>query len=671
MRRVILIERVVKMIQINFKLCSLYFITVCFSFIYRTASGEIHKLDLKQYSPKEIAFFIENFDLSSLDSGQKNEVEKQLSLLAPDLMKLSPSRTPLKYLKNYDISDFSTETRYKTIYCLILDIYLFHNDQNIRAYLVEKLYHFIDETLNDQSNFKLMLDDRYHFIQLPSYLQKQIDRLIARLSIKKYALKKLESRLTRIFSQVSINDFIGVSYLIDSVKTSHYMPEKIKAVFLHLLQTYFKNLDHKYKLKILKRIFYHLPEEDYIIEKALYKKNTGLPEIKNLLLLIQASGPVLQKFFQTYAENFNNPIMRDAFSLLLNKIPYMTRQELQTQLEKYYPNHPYEDFPHHYEDLLLGSGTIADVWKLKNTKTNQYEAVKIKRPDTRSWITSELKSFSSSPLNPSEKSILEHFTYSVLKESNFVNEYDSMAGLKPIFNKNELKIKVVRPSQNSPRNRSIVCMDYIPGLDLFDAWRQFSELDSQEQKENIEQWLHIYNQLSYIFIKNFQQVLIGKRLFDADLHAGNIRVDDKGWMTIIDVGNTYRMEKDEQKYLLRFLISIHTNNVGKAVKNYTKLVKDSQESRKTELDDIFISAFDNKQLSSGLKFNYIITELIDRKFLTPGFLVDFNRTIFLQETTLQKIRNSLNKYGKQLPTADELLQKFFKSHALRVLWKSF
>jgi predicted unusual protein kinase regulating ubiquinone biosynthesis (AarF/ABC1/UbiB family) len=167
---------------------------------------------------------------------------------------------------------------------------------------------------------------------------------------------------------------------------------------------------------------------------------------------------------------------------------------------------------------IIGSGSIAQVYKIKDKKGKQY-AMKVKHPNAHAdfrTIKFYLKIiFTILPFNKIIPISLSDFFNQFEEQLNFVNESNNMIKFRELYHNNNLfKIpKIYKLSKN------IIIMEYIPGKSL------------DTIKNNIEHYkYHLY---IYVFSNNN---LLLNDFNHGDLHNYNWKITEDNKIVIYDFG---------------------------------------------------------------------------------------------------------------------------------------
>lgn len=266
-------------------------------------------------------------------------------------------------------------------------------------------------------------------------------------------------------------------------------------------------------------------------------------------------------------------------------LPYMKLIKINKKIIKIFEN-TYEKCPNHdikytkelykkdfYNNLLddyeiidlLGSGSIAQVYKIKSKKTSKLYAMKVKHPYAdRSFILIKyylkiiFTLFSFNRLIPIN---LNQFLNQFKFQLNFINESNNLLRFGNLYKNNNLfKIpKLYKFSEN------IIIMDYIPGksLELID-------------ENDINYYKHLLN----IFVFTNNNLYIND-FNHGDLHNYNWKITDDNKIVIYDFGLCWELNNNDIIDTLQILNDGFYNKndelVYKSFKNYIKSSSDINE----------------------------------------------------------------------------------------------
>ncbi|CAH6419336.1 Hypothetical protein HVR_LOCUS540 [uncultured virus] len=193
-------------------------------------------------------------------------------------------------------------------------------------------------------------------------------------------------------------------------------------------------------------------------------------EAHNIRIEAEKLNPVWQKFCQVLAcrDDLIGTVLASELRYLLDACPPHDHDVTIQTVAKEMPDEKFvTPFNKQY---LIGSGTIAQVYRVYSTNRNKWVALKIKHPNINSDIktaSTQYKSISSSIWFPNNLKICgDEFFKGLSKQEDFELEFVSGRKMKNIFHLSSLS------SKNTPifvvpemlrRSDSIIIMDYEPG----------------------------------------------------------------------------------------------------------------------------------------------------------------------------------------------------------------
>jgi len=197
--------------------------------------------------------------------------------------------------------------------------------------------------------------------------------------------------------------------------------------------------------------------------------------------------------------------------------------------EKIYENDLYENIHDNYDILdVVGSGSIAQVYKIKCKKTNKIYALKVKHPNTENnfriikyYMKIIFFIFSFNNILPIE---LEKFLNQFESQLNFVNEANNLLKFNELYNNNNIfKIpKLYKLSKN------LILMEYINGKSL-----NYFRNKIEHYKYHLCIYIFINNNL---FINDFNH---------GDLHNYNWKITDDNKIIIYDFGLCWELNNNK------------------------------------------------------------------------------------------------------------------------------
>lgn len=277
---------------------------------------------------------------------------------------------------------------------------------------------------------------------------------------------------------------------------------------------------------------------------------------------------------------------------LLNKLSDVYENNYNQDIkhtEYLYKKHFYKDLNQHYKIInIIGSGSIAQVYKIQELKTNKIYVMKVKHPNIEIQIKLfknifkliyKIKYFNELIYNFFPFDLIK-FLEDFYKQSDFINESNNILNFYNNYKNNEYIIipKLIKSSND------IIIMEYIEGICI-------DELDiSEYNKSKI-----IF--LLYLFIRNNMLITNNNH---GDLHKFNWKVSkdtikNVNKLIIYDYGYCFKKNKEEYKYI---------NNLCNLIQTYDKNIPEKVEQYKNFLEFLF----NKKNIKINIDFNHNITK---------------------------------------------------------------
>ena len=223
--------------------------------------------------------------------------------------------------------------------------------------------------------------------------------------------------------------------------------------------------------------------------------------------------------------------------------------------KKIYKNDFYNNIEEDYKIIeLLGSGSIAQVYKIQDIKTKDFYAMKVMHPDTvknfniiKFYLKMIFSIFKFSNIIPTD---LDNFLKQFREQLNLVNEGNNILKFSELYENNNLFIipKLYKISKN------IIIMDYIEGKSI-----ETININVQYYKYNMIISIFMYNNL---FINSFNH---------GDLHNYNWKITEDNKIIIYDFGLCWKSDNSLTDPLDNLLLGFYNDDkdlIYKAFKSY-------------------------------------------------------------------------------------------------------
>jgi predicted unusual protein kinase regulating ubiquinone biosynthesis (AarF/ABC1/UbiB family) len=218
----------------------------------------------------------------------------------------------------------------------------------------------------------------------------------------------------------------------------------------------------------------------------------------------------------------------------------------------------YDDISTEYEILdIIGSGSIAQVYKIRDKSSDKFYAMKVKHPNVKKQfniINYYLKIiFSIISFNKIIPVNLNDFLIQFKLQLNFVNEGNNLLKFGELYKNNKLyKIpNVYKLSKN------IIIMDYIEA----DTIEKFSDNNIKYSKYNLEIFIFSNNNL---FVNNFNH---------GDLHNYNWKITNDKKIVIYDFGLCWEMKDNTLINIFNELLDgFHTKDMNIVYSSFKRFI---------------------------------------------------------------------------------------------------
>ena len=326
------------------------------------------------------------------------------------------------------------------------------------------------------------------------------------------------------------------------------------------------------KLLFLSYFFCDRPKKYKLLKR--YINNSGCIFIK----CIQWITPLLEK------QDINNNLLN-----ILSSV-YEDNYIHDIKYTKYlYKKHFNEELLNEYEIIdVIGSGSIGQVYKIKDINTDNLYAMKVKHPEIESQILLFKRIFSIIyNIKIFNKLFYNYFPFNLVdflqdfyKQTDFINESNNLLQFYNKYKDNKFLIipKLIKTSKD------IIIMEYIEGKCL-------DELDISEYRKSKIIFL------LYLFIRNNMMIT---NYNHGDLHKFNWKISDEKYkninkIIIYDFGYCFSNNKRELPYVKKICNLIQSYD-----KNKTEKVNDYKE--------FLTFLFDKEKLKLLNNFNHNITK---------------------------------------------------------------
>ena len=413
-------------------------------------------------------------------------------------------------------------------------------------------------------------------------------------------------------------------------------------------------------LKTIKRLrqlvdvlFKH--EMHFLIEKLGLRKY--LPILKRFSVkenIIETQPSTIRKIFEELGGGFLK------LGQLLALRPDLIGARYSKEFEKLFSEVPSEDFETIKESLKgiplrniskkpLGSGSIAQVHKA--VLKDKIVAVKIKKKNVDKIFEEDIKL-----LDFIAKQLIKHYNIPFIdllgiveefkkyteQELNFLHEASNMIRFYKNFKQDK---RVIIPKVISEYSTNdILIMEFKEGIPI-------NKISKQKKRV-------IDNLVSAIYKMIFED-----RFFHADLHPGNILIDNKGRINLLDFGIVGHIDKTFEKKIFSLFYNLIEGNIEETAKSLIDLDIGTEEPDETILKEGLynvLADFYDRPIEK-MPFDKIFYGCIDvarkSRIKLPSNLVLFGKSLISLDGTCRELNPEFNVVSQAKPYVEKLVLK--------------
>jgi len=325
-------------------------------------------------------------------------------------------------------------------------------------------------------------------------------------------------------------------------------------------------------------------------------------------------------------------------------------REIKSELGK-----PIDEIFKSFDRKPLASASVAQVHKAK-TKSGKIVVVKVQRPEIEERIKQDIQIMHylaevAEHHNPGWRQyrlpeIVEEFERSILKELNFELEGRNILRFREMYKKDqEIVIPEYYPTLSSKR---ILTMSFIDGTPLTEI------IEGKTKKEFNKPLIAKRGAEAY-----FKQVLV-HGFFHADLHPGNMIVQDGNKIAFVDFGIVGWIEEDKINDLSKLFIHLIDCNVKDIVNQLISMNLIDEEtdidSLREDISDLMETYYglDLKEVKLGETATQLMLLLTEYKIKIPKEYTMLSRSLLLVEGSATKLDPTFNAVTTFKPYALKL-----------------
>ncbi len=468
-------------------------------------------------------------------------------------------------------------------------------------------------------------EDRYTFLK--SYFKEE-------------KTKDIIDKIRKYIEQLKFSETEEIKILTDKEKGFDLsnLPEKVRSYVEEMALAYFDDMTYKQKENIILDVMKLPPHV------SLYKK---------LGIILNRTGPVLQKIFQLIGEDSKSEKMQLVMNELKQNVrPFnfsVAKKIIEKNLER-----PIEEIFSHFPEKPIAAATVGQVYfaTLINGKN---VIVKVMRPNIRRKAREEIKTFMNHAHEKITQKFVKQIKVSIMEELDFRKESHNLDVGKKYYNYK--KIQTIGKIEELSRTSKVLVMEVAPG----------KSLASYKNKYLYHNIVLRNKAIAHLTTRWIDQAIFHKDgFFHADLHSGNIFIDftdtNKFLLTLIDFGAVGYMKEEEQKSIVLMAAGVLLKDEDMIFDSFhyiTKINDNQRESLRSKVGDIL-----HKKISYAEKLTEIIAESINVKISFPRNYLLFNRGRSFLEKQIISNNEIITEVGhvdsKKIDMDRLYLKAFFK-----------
>lgn len=346
---------------------------------------------------------------------------------------------------------------------------------------------------------------------------------------------------------------------------------------------------------------------------------------KQLGVVLNKAGPVLQKMFQLFGRDSPDPKVKAIMAELLANVEPFSTEQAKNIIEKSL-GQPIAVLFSSFEEKPLAAGTVGQVYRGVARATNKPVIIKVLRPGIDAEMQSEFKIFRDLVKdNSMALQLIDRLQNNFTEELDFTTEAKHIEEMK-VYRSKRLGISTPSLVAGFQPSKSVLVMDLAPG-------KPISKVKIAPSKKGQA----IYNVLK----RWFDEVMFGSGYFHGDMHPGNIMYQEapnekNGFLvTVIDPGSSGFLSLEKRRGFMRFKLAVLSEDVSETVKSLSAFgqVPDTKvEFLESEVSKIF------KNLPAGQDpTNEILALAVREGLQIDSEIVMFSRAIMFLEKELANV----------------------------------
>ena len=341
-----------------------------------------------------------------------------------------------------------------------------------------------------------------------------------------------------------------------------------------------------YKIFILLLSFFLLikKKESFLFFKPLKPK-----ELRDSITTLGASFIKLAQVLATRADFFDKEYL-DELKSLHDELPPMKRQEFEIVFKRSINPDIFSKF----EKEPIASASIGQV-HIGYLKDGTKVAVKLKRFNIKKQVTSDIKILNSlnqlfRPLfshytKNSIEAVIEEFSNMILQEISFNKELENLEKFSKVYKDSGILF---------PKAYKEYCNDEVIVMSFMEGFR----FDNKEAlfKANID-----FRKVIDKLVNFYAEQMLIKGFFHADPHPGNLLVNSKGELILLDFGMVKKISNSTRVAIINMIKAAHERDYELYISSAKKLgtiAYEAPEAQMSEFVERMFDIFSNDSLSA-------------------------------------------------------------------------
>ncbi|MHB1679836.1 MAG: ABC1 kinase family protein [bacterium] len=361
---------------------------------------------------------------------------------------------------------------------------------------------------------------------------------------------------------------------------------------------------------------------------------------KWLTSLIASLGPTFIKLAQVISTraDFLPEQYLTQLATLQDEVPPVSFKLIKPIIEKDFGNKPIKEIFEEFNEEAFAAASVAQVYKA--VYKGKQVIVKVIRPDIEKNVSSDILTLKN-VLNylriffPDNKSIisfsvvLKEFEITIYEEMDLVHEVKNVKEFQK-FSK-DLKWIIIPDVYTELNSKNILVMDFYKGVKITDI--------ASLKKNNLNPKV-VLDRLIEFYL--YQSLIKG--VIHADPHPGNILVDDKGRIIILDFGLVIHVSEETKENLIKAVLAGIKQNIPEIIDAYYALGIINKEVSRQLLEkaaERLYTVLSQKDISNK-KIQDIINEIMKSFYAFPFELPQNLVYIFKTAAVLEGIGTAID-----------------------------